>query len=239
VNEESVLKVVLQIVSGDQKCLHLYVYSDLSRQLAEGKRIWDKFITGHESLCCQYSPEIKCQSMQWKTSVSVRQNRHMSPAHMKAVLICFLIIRALFASSSFNKVREWTSSVTWKNWQYYLRLFCQWRSEFGLVLRPCITTMFVLTHHCTGDFGIKTVQLLTVCKTEECCEGPQISLLTFRDMKSITKEGFSSFLNGGSTHQVYCYARRLLWRLKEWLVYSYLVQLLQGLSKNIIGARIE
>jgi hypothetical protein len=35
--------------------------------------------------------------------------------------------------------------------------------------------MSVLTHHCTGDFGIKTVQLLTVCKTEECFEGPQIS----------------------------------------------------------------
>jgi len=69
--------------------------------------------------------------------------------------------------------------------------------------------MFVLTHHCTGDFGIKIVQLLTLCKIEECFEGPQIPLLTFRDMKSITEEGFSIVVNSGSTHQVYCFARRL------------------------------
>jgi len=70
--------------------------------------------------------------------------------------------------------------------------------------------MFVLTHHCRGDFGIKIVQILTVCKTEECFEGPQIPpLLTFRDI-SITKEGFSIVVNGGSTHQVYGFARRLL-----------------------------
>jgi len=47
-------------------------------------------------------------------------------------------------------------------------------------------------------------------KTEECFEGPQIPLLTFRDMKSITEEGFIIVVNGGNTHQVYCFARRLL-----------------------------
>ena len=76
----------------------------------------------HESLCCQYGPAVKCQSMQWKTSVSVRQNRHMSPAHVKAVLICFLIIRALFVLSSFDKESE-PALLLWKYWQYYLRLF--------------------------------------------------------------------------------------------------------------------
>jgi hypothetical protein len=43
------------------------------------------------------------------------------------------------------------------------------------MLRRCITTLSVFTHHGTGDLGIKIVQLLTVCKTEECFEGPQIS----------------------------------------------------------------
>jgi hypothetical protein len=86
--------------------LTAYVYSDLSHQLAEGKSVWEKVIVGHKPLCRQYSPEIICESMQWKTSISVRQNRHMSPAQVKAVLICLLITRALFASSSFIKVRE-------------------------------------------------------------------------------------------------------------------------------------
>lgn len=64
--------------------------------------------------------------------------------------------------SSINKVREWTGAVTLEILAVLLDSLYWWRSEFGLVLRPCITTVFVLTHQCTGDFGIKIVQLLTL-----------------------------------------------------------------------------
>jgi histone-lysine N-methyltransferase SETMAR len=65
-------KTVPRILSDDQKQRRLDVCSDLSCQLAEGNNFLDTVIMGDESRCFQYDPEIKCQTMQWKTSASPR-----------------------------------------------------------------------------------------------------------------------------------------------------------------------
>jgi hypothetical protein len=218
------MKLVLQIVSGDQKCWQLYVYSDLSHQLAEGKSIWEKVIMSNESLCCQYSPAKKCQSMQWKTSISVRQNRHMSPAHVEAVLICFLIIRALFASSSFDKVREWTRAVALEILALLLEALYRWRYEFGLVLRSCITTMFVLTHHCTGDWHKN-------CATSDCLQNWR--MLWRATITIVDIQGHEEHYWRGVQHccEWWKHTPSVL-LCKGATLKGYLVQLLQGHSKN-------
>jgi hypothetical protein len=65
-------KMVLRILSDDQKQQQHDVCSDLSRQSAEGNNFLDRVIMGGESWCFRYDPEMKCQSMQRKTSVSPR-----------------------------------------------------------------------------------------------------------------------------------------------------------------------
>jgi hypothetical protein len=52
------------------------------------RKILDRIITGDESWCFQYEPEKKCQSMQWKTSASLRPKKaHVtSPSEDKAHL---------------------------------------------------------------------------------------------------------------------------------------------------------
>jgi hypothetical protein len=85
-------KVVPRILSDNQKQRWLDVYSDLSRQLAEGNNFLDRVITGDESWCFQYDPEMKRQSMQWKTSASPRSKKaRMSQAQVKTMLICFFL----------------------------------------------------------------------------------------------------------------------------------------------------
>jgi hypothetical protein len=56
-------KMVPRILSDDQKQQRLDVFSDLSRQLAEGNNFLDRVITCDESWCFQYGPETKRQSM--------------------------------------------------------------------------------------------------------------------------------------------------------------------------------
>jgi histone-lysine N-methyltransferase SETMAR len=83
-------KMVLRILSDDQKQRWFDVCFDLSRQLAEGNNFLDRAITGDESWCFQFDPEIKRQSMQWKTSASPRPKKaRMSRARVKTMLICF------------------------------------------------------------------------------------------------------------------------------------------------------
>jgi histone-lysine N-methyltransferase SETMAR len=81
-------KTVPQILSDDQKQRWLDVCSELSHQLAEGNNFLDRVITSDESWCVQYDPETKCQSMQWKTSVSPRPKKAhvMSPSEDNAHL---------------------------------------------------------------------------------------------------------------------------------------------------------
>jgi hypothetical protein len=84
------VKMVLRILSDDQKQRRLDVCSDRSRQSAKGNNFLDRVITGGESWCFQYDPEIKCQSKQWKTSASPRpKNARMSRAQVKTMLIFF------------------------------------------------------------------------------------------------------------------------------------------------------
>jgi histone-lysine N-methyltransferase SETMAR len=68
-------KMVPRILSDDQKQWWLDVCSDLSCQLAKENNFLDRVITSDESLCFQYDPEMKCQSMQWKTSASLRPKK--------------------------------------------------------------------------------------------------------------------------------------------------------------------
>jgi histone-lysine N-methyltransferase SETMAR len=101
-------KMMPQILSDDQKKRRLGVCSDLSCQLAEGNNFLDGVITGDESWCFQYDPEMKHQSMQWKTSASPRPKKGMdvtSPSEDNAHLF-FFIARTLFTSSFLSKVEQ-------------------------------------------------------------------------------------------------------------------------------------
>jgi hypothetical protein len=83
-------KMVPRILSDDQKQQQLDVCSNLSRQLAEGNNFLDRVITDDQSWCFQYDVEMKCQSMQWKTSVSPRPKEACtSRTQVKTMLICF------------------------------------------------------------------------------------------------------------------------------------------------------
>jgi hypothetical protein len=57
-------KMVPRILSDDQKRLQLDVWSDLSRQLAEGNNFLDRVTMCDKSRCFQKYPDTKCQSMQ-------------------------------------------------------------------------------------------------------------------------------------------------------------------------------
>ena len=71
-------KMVPRILTHDQKQRRLHISSDLLRNA----EMFDKVITGDETLCFQYDPETKRQSMQWKTENSPRPKKstHVSVA---------------------------------------------------------------------------------------------------------------------------------------------------------------
>jgi hypothetical protein len=100
-------KIVQQILSDDQKQRRLDVCSDLCRQLAKGKNFLDRFVTGNESWCLQYNLEIKCQSMQWKASASLRPKKaHITSPSEDSADLFFFIRRALFTLNFLNKVEQ-------------------------------------------------------------------------------------------------------------------------------------
>jgi histone-lysine N-methyltransferase SETMAR len=79
-------KMVPRILTGDQKQHGLQISSDLFR----GAEVFDRVITGDETLCFQYYPETKRQNMRWKTQNSPRPKKstHVSVAGQD-LLVCF------------------------------------------------------------------------------------------------------------------------------------------------------
>jgi len=79
-------KMVPRILTHNQKQRRLQILSDLLRNA----ETFDRVITGDETRCFQYDPEIERQSMQWKTQNSPRPKKaHMSRSQVKTMLVCF------------------------------------------------------------------------------------------------------------------------------------------------------
>jgi len=70
-------KMVLQILTRDQKQRRLHISSDL----LGNAEMFERAITGDETWCFQYDLETKRQSVQWKTEfTSAEKSTHVSVA---------------------------------------------------------------------------------------------------------------------------------------------------------------
>jgi len=79
-------KVLPRILTHGHKQHQLHISSDLLCNA----QMFDRVITGDET-CCQYDPETKRQSMQWKTQNSPwpKKKARMSWSQVKTMLVCF------------------------------------------------------------------------------------------------------------------------------------------------------
>jgi len=77
-------KMVPRILTHDQKQHRVHISSALLRNA----EMFDRVITGDETLCIQYDPETKRQSMQWKTQNSLWPKKaHVSVARQEHVCV--------------------------------------------------------------------------------------------------------------------------------------------------------
>ena len=64
-------KLVPKILSEDQKLSRVNFYKDMLEKMRDDPDILNQVITGDERRVIQYDPELKRQSMQWKTAESL------------------------------------------------------------------------------------------------------------------------------------------------------------------------
>jgi hypothetical protein len=71
-------KMVLKILSDEQKERRQELYSDLLQRIEDEPHLMNSVITCDETWIFTYDPETKRQSMQWKSTLSPRQKKKLA-----------------------------------------------------------------------------------------------------------------------------------------------------------------
>jgi hypothetical protein len=126
---------VPRILTDDQKQRRLHISADL----LHNAEVFDRVITGDETWCFQYDPEIKRQSIQWKTQNSSRPKKHACLARSSRP--CFVFLR-----SQGTVHYEFIAQGPTVNQQWYLEVLTRLR-ESVLRKRPELWPDKWILHH--------------------------------------------------------------------------------------------
>jgi hypothetical protein len=108
-------KMVPKNLTQEQKDNRKNICSDMER-ITEQVDVHESVITCDETWIFQYYPEMKGQSMHWKTPISPRMKKvRMSKSKVKAMIIVFFNIRGVI-------VIEWVPEGQTVNQKYYLEV---------------------------------------------------------------------------------------------------------------------
>jgi hypothetical protein len=89
-------KFVPRLLTGEQKDSRVNVCRDLKEELRNDPNLLTKILTGDESWCYAYDPEIKQASSQWKHSNSPRPKKaRQVRSNVKIMLICFFDVNGI------------------------------------------------------------------------------------------------------------------------------------------------
>jgi len=99
----------------EQKQRRVTIFQDL---LERQNDILGRVITGDETWVCQYDPETKRQSAQWKTDNSPRPKKfRQSKSRVKTMLLTFFILEGLFIMNLYQLDKQSTKFTIWKYWK--------------------------------------------------------------------------------------------------------------------------
>lgn len=89
-------KFVPRLLTQEQKTIRMNVCQDLKTKIARDPNFLNKVITGDESWCYGYDPEIKQESSQWMTPNSPRPKKaRQVRSNVKTMIIVFFDVRGI------------------------------------------------------------------------------------------------------------------------------------------------
>jgi len=110
-------KVVLKILSVEQKVNWLEICQDLLGRLKIEPDFLDKVITGAESQVFDYNPETKRQSVEWHTKSSTRLKKaRMSSSRVKTMIVVFSTAVSLCTKNLYLQDKQLITPSTKISW---------------------------------------------------------------------------------------------------------------------------
>ena len=90
------VKMVPRLLNEQQKERRVQVCHDILEEFETEPNLLGRVITGDESWIFEYDPEMKCQSLQWKSLTSPRPKKaRMSKSKIKVMLIALFDVRGI------------------------------------------------------------------------------------------------------------------------------------------------